>query len=623
MTRRHLLAALAVAIAAFALYRATLLPGFDFGDTGSFQTQVGSSLITPRDGYPLYFALGGLFLHVTNGGPAHALNLLSAVEAALACGLLVLVAVELSDSIGAAVAAACFFAVSYTFWSQAIIAEVYALHMVFVGLTLLLLLRWSRHPTDGRLTLFLAAYALGFGNHLSMILLAPGYTIFILMSAPRGWRSMFAPRIVALAAACAIAGALPYLWNLRTLWLLPDPPHGLLDGLQTFWFDVTKSDWRDTMVASVPRSLLRNHLALYGFDLDQQFGMLGPTLAVAGLVRLSLVDARRAVLMVTLYTANVLFAFSYNVGDTHVFYLPSHLILAMLVASGVSFARVAAPAAEAAAVALLLLRVGIRGYDDFPALDRSGDTRPAQIIAALTADLDSRRAVLLTDMNWQVQNGLAYFAKVVRDVAYQPMPDVILEAPAVVARNRAMGRTVALTERAAAELRAAYGPLLPVRPDPRVDIRSLSAIARDLPVGTRYVLCVLRPLRGLTLDTTDVAGLLRTVSDGTPIALPTGDYAAVAGRTGEPPRLVTASDAPFRTRVSLGGVTVDIRMDSWLAADTIRRMGFGHVIANRRHTLIVERGVSFVAFDEEGRPISTAYASNIFAPQPRFLVETR
>jgi len=30
--------------------------------------------------------------------------------------------------------------------------------------------------------------------------------------------------------------------------------------------------------------------------------------------------------------------------------------------------------------------------------------------------------------------------------------------------------------------------------------------------------------------------------------------------------------------------------------------------------------VSFAAFDESGRPIRTAYASNIFAPQPRYAV---
>src|SRR4051812_50029964 len=90
MTRRGLLAALLVAAAAFVLYRATLLPGVDFGDTGSFQTMAGSPYITPRDGYPLYFALGAVAVRVDGGERAHALNLASAVEAAGACGVFVL-----------------------------------------------------------------------------------------------------------------------------------------------------------------------------------------------------------------------------------------------------------------------------------------------------------------------------------------------------------------------------------------------------------------------------------------------------------------------------------------------------------------------------------------------------
>jgi hypothetical protein len=48
-------------------------------------------------------------------------------------------------------------------------------------------------------------------------------------------------------------------------------------------------------------------------------------------------------------------------------------------------------------------------------------------------------------------------------------------------------------------------------------------------------------------------------------------------------------------------------------------MGFGHVIAARRHTLIIERGVSFVTFDQAGRPVRSGYAAGIFAPQPRYL----
>src|SRR6185295_2984712 len=90
--------AAAVAVAAFALYRSTLLPGFDLGDTASFQTVVGSPVISPRDGYPLYFAIAGVLVRLIGGEPAHALNLVSALEAAIACGLLTLVGVELSGS---------------------------------------------------------------------------------------------------------------------------------------------------------------------------------------------------------------------------------------------------------------------------------------------------------------------------------------------------------------------------------------------------------------------------------------------------------------------------------------------------------------------------------------------
>jgi hypothetical protein len=96
----------------------------------------------------------------------------------------------------------------------------------------------------------------------------------------------------------------------------------------------------------------------------------------------------------------------------------------------------------------------------------------------------------------------------------------------------------------------------------------------------------------------------------------------VAGITGQAPDVVAAGDHPFRRKLAVGGVSVEIRMESWLASDTIRRMGFGHVVAGRRHTLIVERGISFAAFDTAGRAVQTVYASNIYAPQARYLIDT-
>jgi hypothetical protein len=624
MSRRGLLAAFAVAAVAFTLYRATLLPGVDFGDTGSFQTMVGSPLITPRDGYPLYFAIGTAMLWLTKAEPAHTLNLASAIEGAAACGLIVFVAAELSGSIAAALGVALLFAASYTFWSQAIIAEVYSLHIAFVALTLLLLLRWANVPSTGRLFLFFAVFALGFGNHLSMILLVPGYTIFLLLAAPRGWRSMFSPRIVTMAAVCAAAGALQYAWNLRTLWLLADPPHGLGDALQRFWFDVTKSDWRDTMVMNVPQSRLGDHLAMYWFDLRQQFGLVGPVLAAAGLLRLAWINGRQALMLFTLFIVNVAFAYSYNVGDAHVFYLPSHLLLALMIAPALAAAARLARRGPLIAGAVLALYAGARAYHDFPALDRSHDSRPAAVIDALTAGLDDRRDILLTDLNWQIGNGLSYVAKAERpEIAYARLPDMFLYAPALVADNRAIGRSVVATDRARATLEAAYGPLFDISRDERVPVTDFAEAIATVAPGTRYVLCILKPSGDLPVNTSELSTALAALTSNNAAPLPAGDYLAVAGIVGQAPELVAVSDRPFRRELVLNGVRVEVRMDSWLVSDTIRRMGFGHVVAGRQHTLIVERGISFAAFDDRGTALRTAYASNIYGPQARYLIDSR
>src|SRR5471032_97834 len=98
-------AAAGVALLAFLLYHATLLPGLDFGDTPSFQVMGGEGTITPRDGYPLYFAVGSLFVRAV-GDRAHGLNLASAVEAAAASGVIVVVAAEFAGSLLAGIAAA-------------------------------------------------------------------------------------------------------------------------------------------------------------------------------------------------------------------------------------------------------------------------------------------------------------------------------------------------------------------------------------------------------------------------------------------------------------------------------------------------------------------------------------
>jgi hypothetical protein len=618
-------AAAAVAASAFVLYHATLLPGLDFGDTASFQVVAGSPIVSSRDGYPLYFAIARMVLPVLGGDAAHALNLTTALESAAACGALTLLAADLSGSALAGMASALLFAVSYTFWSQSIIAEVYGLHMLCVTVTLWQLLRWAARPTLTRLGIFFAIYALGFGNHLSMILLLPACTLFLFVSDPGGWRSMLRPRVVALAVLLAAAGALQYAWNLRTLWYAPVPPRGVFSAIASAWFDITKSDWRETMVMRVPVALLADHAAMYLFDLRQQFGLAGIALASIGLGAAWAANRRRGALILGVYLTNVLFAYSYNVGDTHVFYLPSHLMVALLTAPGIVWlARVAlgegAARARVTLAVLAMAYAGVRMYVDYPALDRSGDRRPTEMLERLTAGLDDRHAILLTDLNWQVENGLTYFkTRLHPEVATARLADVLLYAPALVRDNAAIGRDVALTPRATATVSRAYGPFLPMVQDPRAAGQSVADLTASVPEGTPYVLCVLAPTREFTVDPVETGRAVAQLTGGRLTAVPPGDYLAIGGLAGRAPTLIAASNRPFRRTADIDGTRVDIRMDSWLAADTIRRMGFGHVVAGHRHTLIVERGVSFVAFDRTGTPLRSGYAAGIFEAEPRYL----
>jgi hypothetical protein len=270
---------------------------------------------------------------------------------------------------------------------------------------------------------------------------------------------------------------------------------------------------------------------------------------------------------------------------------------------------------------LLAADVAARAYHDFPALDRSHDRRPVELLDRLTSGLDDQRAILIADLNWQVLNGLSYYVKTLRpEIAVTRLADVLSYTPALVADNRTAGREVVVTERTRPTLHEAFGPLLRVEPDDHLPPAGLSSALQQLDPGTRYVLCVLKPSRDLAIDAADLARALRILGGGRSIVLPEGDYAALAGVLGAAPATAIGSLLPFRKELDLAGVPVEIRMDSWLTADTIRRMGFGHVVAARQHTLIVERGVSFVAFDNRGRAVRTIYDGNVYAPERRYVV---
>jgi transmembrane protein TMEM260 (protein O-mannosyltransferase) len=561
------------------------------------------------------------------------MNLSSAIYGSLAVGMATWLTAELSASTLAGIAAGLFLAFSYTFWSQAITAEVYTLHLLMTGVALFALLEWEKRQTVARLLLFYAVYALGFGNHLSMILLLPGLALFLLMHRRPGPGDPLAPRMIVMAIVIAMAGALQYVWNFRALWWELEPPESLREALSKFWFDVTKADWRETLVMSVSESGLRTRPAMYWWDLRQQFGRPGIVLAVIGFGYLLARWPRRAVSLLVLYLTALTFAWTYNVGDAYIFFLPSHYVVALCAGAGVAALMWLArrfPVLGGNGLilgVLCLLYPAWRGYDNFPALDRSWDTRAVQMFDRLSSPPFSQQSFCGTtvfglDANWQVQNAAEYYMDRHKpEVAWFATNELEWLTPA---NTGGFARFVDDNYRHVIFTADVLRNVTRIDPSPLPPLRedsppSLADAISHLAKGSGYALAVLRPDSEFPIDRTEfqLAWTALTGDAGLPA---TQDYTVFVGRVGERPLLMRAGNRPFRVITALGPLTIDVRMESWLPTDTIRRSGFGHIIANRRHVLAIDRGISLVALAASGIPLLTEYRSGLFAPVRRWVV---
>ena len=227
---------------------------------------------------------------------------------------------------------------------------------------------YAARPDRRHLALFFAVYALSFGNHLSMILLFIPFAAFVVWHTPEP-RRLFRADVLGLALACAAAGAAQYSPNLLATWSSPQAPPGTLDKLAAFWFDVTKADWRESMVLGVGASQTGDRLAMWWFDLRQQFGVAGVVAAAIGVFAMWRHDRRWASTCLLAWVIVSVFALTYNVGDTHVFFLPAHYFLALFAGASLLAFNTRSRLRTIATVVLLGLAGG-RSWDTCPAVDR-------------------------------------------------------------------------------------------------------------------------------------------------------------------------------------------------------------------------------------------------------------
>ena len=613
---------------AFWAYTQTLLPGVDPGDTGGFQAAVLWPEVSARQAYPLYYGLARPFvLAASPTDPARALNLFSAIWGAVAVGLLTFLCSAVMHSHIAGIVAGLFLAFSYTFWSQAVIAEVYTLHLALIGVCLLTLYSYASQPSFGRLLVFFAAYALSFGNHLTMILMLVPFGIFLFQTT-RSRRNLLDAPVVLAALAIAVLGALQYAPNFMSVWGSFSAPESGAERFAAFWFDTTKQDWRESMVLGAGAEQVTDRLAMWSFDSRQQFGVVGLALAAAGLIALWYESRSWAWLLVTMYASSTLFALTYNVGDSHVFFLPAHFVTAFAAGASATIPRhlwreprradLTRSALPFLFAAFVLTYAGWRGWTTWPAVDRHDDRRGQQLIANLTQGVRESNALFVSHMNWQLENVLLYTSRHLRsDLPWVRLGDVLTHWPLFLQDNQRLGRDLVLNGDAARELAGIVDPGA-ILEDPTVPLPTLEQVFADVPRGMPYVLVLLTPPRDAPLDADEFSGALSALTGTRVPERAPAAYELFAGIAGERPQIYRSSRRPFTDRFEIFDERLTVRMESWLPIDTFRRAGFGHLLRGRQRLMILERGVNLIWMGQDGEVSPPYYAASLFAPQPRF-----
>ena len=327
-----LLGSVLFALTLFAYCR-TLQPTVgDFGDSAKFQVVANVLGIPHATGYPLYVPLAKLFTLLPIRDAAFRVNLLSAVSAAAAVALLGLASWALTHNLPASAGAALLFAWSRTFWSQAVIAEVYALNAALLALVIALLFLWRTRGGQRLYVGALAAYALSLGNHASMILLIPGLLWFI---ATTDRKKLTQPRNLALAVGVLALGACQYLLLFLRARQHPSYCETCPDTVSKLWWYLTGAQFRSSFFA-ISWQELGNRLVHYWNFLAAEYGLFPISAGLLGIVTLGISKWRESGLLVLAFVANMLFALSYDIIDFAFFLIPTYLIFAVWIGGGLA-----------------------------------------------------------------------------------------------------------------------------------------------------------------------------------------------------------------------------------------------------------------------------------------------
>ncbi len=332
-------------------------------DSGDLLTCAYTLGIPHPTGYPVFLLLGRFFSLVMPGGVAFRITLLSILAGALAPVFLFLTLVRVlpgRTGLLAGLAGALSLGFSLHYWSQAVVAEVYSLHMLFFSIVFYLVMRWAgrdedvesggrafqpggagvaRSPIQGRdrdRYLLLAAYVLGlsFANHMLSVLTL--VFVLTLVIRPKPGPAVSLRTLAACAALFCLALTLYACLPIRSA-RNPELDWGNPETWSQFKWVVTGAQYHFRLLASpLPEALSR---LWPGPFLASGWPALG--LAVLGLTPGKRLNRVRAAMLAVAVLDLTLVAV-YDIPDPPAYFLPASFALSVLAALGIERVATAA-----------------------------------------------------------------------------------------------------------------------------------------------------------------------------------------------------------------------------------------------------------------------------------------
>jgi hypothetical protein len=330
------LAATIASLIAAAVYVRTVLPGVSVGDWAEAEMVPAQLGILHPTGYPLYTLLVKAFTLIPVGSVAWRANLFSAVAAALAVGVAVLIAIRLHVRPVVAVGAALCLAFTGTLWEEATFSEMNGFHLLLAALLIHRALVWRDEHRHRDLVIGALLGGLCVSNHGLAITVVPLVFLFVLIDARHEIAA--APLVLVQAGAAFVIGLLPYLYlPLRAL-AGPSDQYGKFLSWDGFFAHVSGAQFRGDM-HFLSLDSLRAAWAAMPQVIDHLVTTSNVAFIVLGVVGLALLVVRDrwfGSMLLVLGLVNVYFYANY-LGDLSHYLLLSWLILAIGLAVAVDW----------------------------------------------------------------------------------------------------------------------------------------------------------------------------------------------------------------------------------------------------------------------------------------------